>query len=183
MKSKEQLAEIVHELKTWPPYFEEVLNGNKTFEVRKNDRGFKVGDTLVLKEWNPNGYSSVSPNEMTGAYTGREVKRQISYILEGGYRPYFGLHHDYDILGLKPLSGFDAAEGCDKEKLANDLLIEIIKKDPVKMLQFYTLYLGKELVKSNAETMDLTQECDVENKRYKVSVTATISPLPQPPNQ
>lgn len=32
---------MIHELKILPQYFKEVVNGNKNFEVRKNDRGFK----------------------------------------------------------------------------------------------------------------------------------------------
>ena len=39
-----------HNLKTWSCYFIEVLAGNKTFELRKNDRDYKVGDTLNLIE-------------------------------------------------------------------------------------------------------------------------------------
>ena len=41
----------IHELKIWPQYFDAIASGIKTFEVRKDDRGFAVGDTLVLKEW------------------------------------------------------------------------------------------------------------------------------------
>ena len=39
-----------HELKTWPEYFEAVKDGTKNFELRKDDRGFKAGDHLVLAE-------------------------------------------------------------------------------------------------------------------------------------
>lgn len=42
-----------HELKTWPQYFCRVADGTKTFEVRKNDRGFQPGDEVILKEWDP----------------------------------------------------------------------------------------------------------------------------------
>ena len=41
---------MIHELKIWNEYFEEVFMGYKTFEVRKNDRDFKKGDTLILKK-------------------------------------------------------------------------------------------------------------------------------------
>ena len=41
---------MIHELKIWPKYYEEVSMGHKTFEIRKNDRDFKKGDTLILKE-------------------------------------------------------------------------------------------------------------------------------------
>jgi hypothetical protein len=37
-----------HELKVWPDYHYRILTGQKNFEVRKNDRDFQIGDTLVL---------------------------------------------------------------------------------------------------------------------------------------
>lgn len=37
-----------HILKTVEPYFSAVLSGEKTFEVRRNDRAFQKGDVLVL---------------------------------------------------------------------------------------------------------------------------------------
>lgn len=43
----------VHYLKTIPKYFREAARGNKPFEVRKNDRYFKVGDIVQLEEWLP----------------------------------------------------------------------------------------------------------------------------------
>lgn len=36
-------------LKTKPQYFEMQLSDKKNFEVRKNDRSFKVGDILCLE--------------------------------------------------------------------------------------------------------------------------------------
>lgn len=39
----------VIELKTDPELFEATLNGTKDWEIRFNDRGFKVGDKLVLR--------------------------------------------------------------------------------------------------------------------------------------
>ena len=61
---------MIHELKTYPKYFQETLNGNKPFECRLNDRGFQVGDTVILKEWDNIRYS------------GREIKGKIKYILD-----------------------------------------------------------------------------------------------------
>ena len=37
------MPEKTHDLKTWPEYFAEIANGNKTFELRKNDRDFESG--------------------------------------------------------------------------------------------------------------------------------------------
>lgn len=61
---------MVHELKILPEYFQEIIYGRKTFEVRYNDRNFKVGDTLLLREW------------QDGAYTGKAIERKVTYILD-----------------------------------------------------------------------------------------------------
>lgn len=46
-------APMEHDLKCWPKYYEYVASGDKTFEVRRNDRDFRVGDTLLLREYEP----------------------------------------------------------------------------------------------------------------------------------
>jgi hypothetical protein len=40
-----------HKLKTWPPFFKDVLLRKKRFELRKNDRDFRVGDEVILVEY------------------------------------------------------------------------------------------------------------------------------------
>lgn len=75
-----------HELKTWPPYFNDILKGIKNFDLRFNDRDYKVGDILILKEYRQND----------GEYTGRVIIRSIIYIFNTG----FGLKDGYCILGL-----------------------------------------------------------------------------------
>lgn len=42
-----------HTIKCIQPYFDEVRNGNKVFEVRFNDSGYKEGDTVTLVLYNP----------------------------------------------------------------------------------------------------------------------------------
>lgn len=83
-----KITRMIHELKTWNEYFEEVLMGHKTFEIRKNDRDFKKGDTLILKEWNPK----------TEQYTGREMARKVTYILKGGA---FGLEKGFVVMAIQ----------------------------------------------------------------------------------
>jgi hypothetical protein len=56
-----------HELKCWPEFFQAIADGRKTFEIRNNDRDFKVGDTLWLREWHQ-------------AYSGRDMRRTVSYL-------------------------------------------------------------------------------------------------------
>lgn len=60
-----------HELKIWPQYFAAVSKGIKTFEYRKNDRNFRRGDTVTLREYEPR----------TG-YTGKEIRFRIGYVLQ-----------------------------------------------------------------------------------------------------
>lgn len=61
----------VHELKVWPQYFDALISGNKTFEVRKDDRRFRAGDAIELREWDP----------VTRDYTGRSTFRIVGYVL------------------------------------------------------------------------------------------------------
>ncbi len=65
---------MTHELKIWRQYFEPILSGEKTFEYRKNDRDFKVGDFLLLREYFPK----------TDSYSGREVLVKVIYVLPVG---------------------------------------------------------------------------------------------------
>lgn len=64
-----------HELKTWPKYFQAVWVGDKSFEIRKNDRNFKERDEVVLQEWEPHNMG-----EEYSHYTGREIDGFIRYI-------------------------------------------------------------------------------------------------------
>lgn len=51
-------------------YFEHVLSGSKTFELRLQDFDIEEGDTLLLKEWDPE----------TKTYTGRELTRTVGFV-------------------------------------------------------------------------------------------------------
>lgn len=98
-----------HELKTWPIFYNAILDGTKTFECRKNDRDFKVGDTLVLKEFDPEApvYTSncksgnCRPPRKTGMttpkYTGRQITKQVSFVLKGEE---FGIKDGFAVMGL-----------------------------------------------------------------------------------
>lgn len=61
----------VHQLKTWPMHFDNVIDGTKTFELRKDDRGFNKGDILILREW------------ARGAYSGRWCVATVKHIVRG----------------------------------------------------------------------------------------------------
>ena len=74
-----------HKLKILPEYFIDIVDGRKTFEVRKNDRNFNVGDTLVLQEWS------------NGTYLAGYARVQVTYILNDSQYCKEG----YVILGIK----------------------------------------------------------------------------------
>lgn len=48
---------IDHNLKIQPRYFDEVLSGDKPFEIRYNDREYKQGHIVVLHEWDGQSYT------------------------------------------------------------------------------------------------------------------------------
>lgn len=48
---------MTHDLKILPKYFEDVLSGIKTFELRENDRNFKTEDMLRLREFSDGEYT------------------------------------------------------------------------------------------------------------------------------
>lgn len=76
-----------HELKTDPAPFAAVLAGVKTHEIRRDDRGFAVGDELLLRETlHPHAQAVVSLqplHPLPPLFTGREVVRIISHIQRG----------------------------------------------------------------------------------------------------
>jgi hypothetical protein len=76
---------MLHELKTLPSYFARIEDGSKTFEVRRNDRGFQAGDVLQLREYNPGGDHDNCEDEhcTTKRYTGREAFRKVGFVASG----------------------------------------------------------------------------------------------------
>lgn len=43
----------VHDLKCWPSYFRALCDGTKNFELRNDDRGYRVDDYLSIRLWDP----------------------------------------------------------------------------------------------------------------------------------
>lgn len=87
-----------HELKLSTKYFKDVEKGIKTFELRKNDRDFKVGDTLILKEYYQGDIDYKDGIYSPPHYTNKKIVKKIVYILQGGQ---YGLDEDYVILGIQ----------------------------------------------------------------------------------
>lgn len=118
-------AVATHDLKCWPEYFCPMRDRLKTFEVRYNDREYKDGDRLYLREFIPcptchgKGHHEVVRERIDGdpygvgpyatqddcckpphgQYTGRQEIHVVSYVLS----EYVGLQPGYVVLGLRPL--------------------------------------------------------------------------------
>ncbi len=86
---------MTHELKTHKIFFEPQKNGEKMFELRKDDRPYKVGDNFLSQEYDP----------QTNEYTGRETMYQITYIFRDDAE-FFGLKKGYCILQLREIDNY-----------------------------------------------------------------------------
>ncbi|MDO8428575.1 MAG: DUF3850 domain-containing protein [Candidatus Diapherotrites archaeon] len=60
------------EKKVWPEFFQKIITGEKTFELRLADFKCSPKDTLVLKEWDPK----------TKKYTGRILEKKVTYVIQ-----------------------------------------------------------------------------------------------------
>ena len=77
-----------HKLKLYKEYADSILNGEKTFEIRFNDRGYQKGDHVKFFVINKNGEEI----EHCLSY----VEYVITYVLNG-----FGLKDGYVVFGIK----------------------------------------------------------------------------------
>ncbi len=79
-----------HVLKASVDVFDFMLLRTKSFEVRRDDRDYSVGDTLMLREWNPR----------LEKYTGRSCRCLVTYLLPGGR---FGIQEGFVCMSVKRL--------------------------------------------------------------------------------
>ena len=83
---------VVHEVKILPKFFNDVVFGSKSFEIRKDDRpgSYQIGDRMRLKEY-----------DVCKGYTGRWYLVEITYKI----KDFNGLIEGYCVLGIRPLCG------------------------------------------------------------------------------
>ncbi len=67
-----------HDLKVMPAFFQPLYSKQKTFEIRRNDRDFKVGDVLNLRE-----------HSLARGYSGRSCIRRVTYLTDYAQRSGF----------------------------------------------------------------------------------------------
>ena len=88
---------VTHELKADTYCYQETKSGLKSFEVRKNDRQFRVGDILLLREW----------DDKKRTYTGDTCRLKITYILTPkvkGRKFQIPMQDDYVVMAVVPIS-------------------------------------------------------------------------------
>ena len=90
----------IHQIRLSPKYFDDVESGRKSFELQKNDRGYKVGDVLELLEFKD------------GRHTGRAMGAEVTYFLDG----FAGLEDGYCILGIAPLETGSGGNGHGNDR-------------------------------------------------------------------
>lgn len=78
---------MIHNLKIQPEYFNKVMSGEKTFEIRFNDRNYAIGDILNLYE-----YSSQK-------FSGKKITVRVVYILDHGNFPE-GIPEGYVVMSI-----------------------------------------------------------------------------------
>lgn len=99
---------MIHAVKCLPEYFAPLNSGAKTFEVRKNDRPYRVGDYLAVNEFVPFNYKFKSDDQYqqyaikdhkdgAGMYSDRFLIFKIIYVLDDTEY----CKEDMVILGLK----------------------------------------------------------------------------------
>ena len=71
---------MTHELKTLPKYFDAIVVGEKTFEVRRDDRGFQKGHRLLLRKYGQTHSETATYPLM---YTGEHILVEVVYLLRG----------------------------------------------------------------------------------------------------
>ena len=103
---------MIHELKILPEYFNDVLSGKKTFEIRKCDRPFCEGDLLALNEYDP----------VNAIYTGKSCLVYVDYILSNADY----CKNGYVVMSIKP---------CIVNKIYRPV-------NPLKMVEDYSVPLA-----------------------------------------
>ncbi|WP_186131670.1 DUF3850 domain-containing protein [Burkholderia gladioli] len=87
----------VHELKSWKEFFTAIKSGARRHELRRNDRDFKVGDILLLREWDDDLaiFTGDTFRVTITSMTSRDIPCAVSAE---------GLHPDFCILSVEPIA-------------------------------------------------------------------------------
>lgn len=82
----------IHRVKCYDRWFAEVTTGLKSFEIRRNDRGYEVGDLIELNE------------TRDAEYTGRAALYKITNVMPDTDFP-DGIKSGFAVIGIQPVTG------------------------------------------------------------------------------
>lgn len=82
---------MTHRLKVHPGPFRSIKRGDKRFEYRRDDRGFRVDHRLLLQEWDPS----------EAEYTKDELMVVVTHMTRG---PDFDVPRGYVIMSIAPIT-------------------------------------------------------------------------------
>jgi hypothetical protein len=77
----------VHVLKTWSPWFEEIRDGEKPWEMRIDDRKYCEDDLLVLRLFHPSPVDARPCDHPEGTYGNQYLVRRVGIVHRGGVVP------------------------------------------------------------------------------------------------
>ncbi len=97
---------MIHSLKTHKQYFRAVISGRKTFEIRKNDRNFNIGDFLALNEYDAEEQ----------CFTGNSCLVYVDYILNDNEY----CKTDYVVMSIKPVLAAKCNHPYNSAKMTAD---------------------------------------------------------------
>jgi hypothetical protein len=91
-----------HDIKCLAVFFDAATRGEKTFEVRKDDRAYQCGDTVNLARWTREELERDNiPGFPPAPFAPRAVASfRVGFVLRGGQ---FGLEPGYVAFSLLPL--------------------------------------------------------------------------------
>lgn len=75
--------QVIHDIKIAPQFFDDVATGIKPFEIRFDDRNYRNGEQVLMREYRDD------------EYTGREITATISYVTD------FAQHDNWVVFGLR----------------------------------------------------------------------------------
>lgn len=79
---------MTHKIKIEKPYADAVLSGDKTFEVRYDDRGYQKGDVVE--------FNVIDNNDLEINHPLNDKKFEITYVLHG-----WGLKDSWCVFAIK----------------------------------------------------------------------------------
>ena len=106
---------MIHKLKISPIYYEAIENGSKTYEIRKDDRNYQVGDVLELCEY----------EEMK--YTGKKLYADILSVLRGTNCKDGYCIMSINVRGMSKIKGVPIILRENESKEQTNILLELEK--------------------------------------------------------